>query len=515
MEGDILIDSAMLPQGVVVRPHPGKELELVLGASFADGSLQQSVVPLEVRGPRDACGVCGGDGLGCLACDGVPFSPAVIDKCGNCTIPGTVEHNRCLGCDGKVGGNMVEDECGVCGGNGLSCLDCKGVPNGGAELDSCGDCGGTDDSCDGSFSLSTGQSDSVCSGNSVQVFVRAPVDHSMDDRVAMFLSGLEDIPVSGFVPVPKGPRGQLEFATNPDWYVAGLNFYVEFRYFHSERGAYNNPVAVSPPILLEPPADQCGVCGGDNSVCKGCDNIPNSMKQFDLCGVCGGSNACLDCARVPNGPHMVDRCGECAMPVKVCDAGANDGLICSRDQDCGIGGNCKVTEMQREAWNACVDCFGVVNGDAEVDSCGKCGGSDSSCAAGYTVAADRAEFCLGQPLMAHWSAPSIRRTGNWIGVSRIEADGFSGPILGWSFVDPEDRIGEEVLAPRASASGEVLIGRSYYLVPGDPRAGIVLLNRTSLAQAPAGCPACLQVRFNAHGCAALLGARCCRALDIA
>lgn len=176
---------------------------------------------------------------------------------------------------------------------------------------------------------------------------------------------------------------------------------------------YDQPVATSPPIRLEAPADESGTCGGDNEACKGCDGMPNSGVRFDVCGVCGGNSDCLDCAGVPNGNHMLDRCGECAVPVKVCVTGTNAGMICTKDQDCGAGGSCKITDMQREGWNACVDCFGVVNGDAEVDSCGKCGGSDNSCAAGYTVTPDRSEFCLGQPLVARWSAPSIRRTG-WL-----------------------------------------------------------------------------------------------------
>eukprot|EP01113_Clastostelium_recurvatum_P036897 TRINITY_DN5338_c0_g1_i2.p1 TRINITY_DN5338_c0_g1~~TRINITY_DN5338_c0_g1_i2.p1 ORF type:complete len:1156 (+),score=293.78 TRINITY_DN5338_c0_g1_i2:372-3470(+) len=36
--------------------------------------------------------------------------------------------------------------------------------------------------------------------------------------------------------------------------------------------------------------DACGVCGGDNSTCKGCDGVPNSHKVIDGCGLCGGDN---------------------------------------------------------------------------------------------------------------------------------------------------------------------------------------------------------------------------------
>ena len=34
--------------------------------------------------------------------------------------------------------------------------------------------------------------------------------------------------------------------------------------------------------------DACGLCGGDNSTCAGCDGIPNSGLKFDRCDVCGG-----------------------------------------------------------------------------------------------------------------------------------------------------------------------------------------------------------------------------------
>ena len=36
--------------------------------------------------------------------------------------------------------------------------------------------------------------------------------------------------------------------------------------------------------------DNCGVCGGDDSTCKGCDGVPNSHKILNPCGVCTSRN---------------------------------------------------------------------------------------------------------------------------------------------------------------------------------------------------------------------------------
>ncbi|XP_028391967.1 uncharacterized protein LOC114516639 [Dendronephthya gigantea] len=44
--------------------------------------------------------------------------------------------------------------------------------------------------------------------------------------------------------------------------------------------------------------DACGVCGGDNSTCVGCDNVPNSKKKWDRC------NNCLD----PESPQFNKGC---------------------------------------------------------------------------------------------------------------------------------------------------------------------------------------------------------------
>jgi hypothetical protein len=37
--------------------------------------------------------------------------------------------------------------------------------------------------------------------------------------------------------------------------------------------------------------DACGVCGGNNGTCLGCDRVPLSGKTVDACGVCGGNGS--------------------------------------------------------------------------------------------------------------------------------------------------------------------------------------------------------------------------------
>nr|MBC8310669.1 aryl-sulfate sulfotransferase [Candidatus Neomarinimicrobiota bacterium] len=42
------------------------------------------------------------------------------------------------------------------------------------------------------------------------------------------------------------------------------------------------------PMICPTTIDQCGVCGGDNSLCLGCDDVPNSQSGYDCAGECGG-----------------------------------------------------------------------------------------------------------------------------------------------------------------------------------------------------------------------------------
>jgi hypothetical protein len=75
--------------------------------------------------------------------------------------------------------------------------------------------------------------------------------------------------------------GRCVFNTAP--FVIGAQYTLRF---YSEGRPLPNPSAV---ITIGSYADACGVCGGNNATCAGCDGVPNSGKKIDSCGVCGGS----------------------------------------------------------------------------------------------------------------------------------------------------------------------------------------------------------------------------------
>ena len=110
--------------------------------------------------------------------------------------------------------------------------------------------------------------------------------------------------------------------------------------------------------------DQCGICGGDNSLCLGCDGIPNSGLVNDECGVCAGSGEDVDqddlCDDLDDCIGIYDSCGICNGPGILdgnCDCLGNIDLGCG----CGEIGP-----------SGCDDVCGSI---LEFDECGICGGS--------------------------------------------------------------------------------------------------------------------------------------------
>eukprot|EP00750_Incisomonas_marina_P022055 INCI4834.2.p1 GENE.INCI4834.2~~INCI4834.2.p1 ORF type:complete len:4574 (-),score=787.21 INCI4834.2:380-12748(-) len=102
----------------------------------------------------DDCGVCGGDSSSCIGCtdsNACNFNAdAILDaKCWYAT-----DHYDCYGeclaydCTGECGGIVKVDGCGICGGKGKF-RDCAGTCLGTAVEDVCGVCGGDESSCVG------------------------------------------------------------------------------------------------------------------------------------------------------------------------------------------------------------------------------------------------------------------------------------------------------------------------------------------------------------------------------
>lgn len=137
--------------------------------------------------------------------------------------------------------------------------------------------------------------------------------------------------------------------------------------------------------------DECGVCGGDNSSCAGCDGVPNSGLVFDACGQCGGDgSSCAGCDGIPNSGLVFDQCGICGgdnSQCKGCDGVPNSGLTIDICGICGGNGsscsNCPglidVCGVCNGDGSSCLDCKGIPFGAAEVDKCGICAGDGENC----------------------------------------------------------------------------------------------------------------------------------------
>jgi len=85
---------------------------------------------------------------------------------------------------------------------------------------------------------------------------------------------------------------------------------------------------------------------------------------------------CIDCFGVLNGNYEIDECGECLNPD---DQNFNQSCV-----DClGVpNGNYEIDECGEclnsddQNFNSCIDCAGILNGTNEIDECGECLNSD-------------------------------------------------------------------------------------------------------------------------------------------
>lgn len=120
--------------------------------------------------------------------------------------------------------------------------------------------------------------------------------------------------------------------------------------------------------------DICGLCllptnNLFNRTCPGCDGIMASGKVFDACYVCDGDGStCTDCLGVIGGDADVDLCDVCRNQLdpqrdSSCLGCDNVRFSGKKNDSCGVCGGDNST---------CTDCFGVYNGTAVKDSCGLC-----------------------------------------------------------------------------------------------------------------------------------------------
>lgn len=376
----------------------------------------------------DDCGVCSGDGRSCAGCDGVSNSGKVVDQCGVCG-----GNNACVGCDGKLYSGKKIDGCGVCGGNNSTCGGCDGVPYSRAKPDNCGLCEGPG-GCELPFLVSPPQS--ICFGQPLSFQWSAPTNHSAF-TVAIFRTDSTSTKFGVVMtcrikaaPVHERPvnntalilarSGICNWSTPNTMCSCVTSLQRDSPGMHQAKVSIANKwIPVSPEFAIGAPADECGVCGGDNSACMGCDKGPTfSMKivfskcltflpsvlhsglVFDKCGVCNGTNACVGCDGVPNSKVRMDACGVCG------------------------GDN-----------STCSGCDGVPKSGARFDTCGTCKGSDNSCDKPFSIWTN-GPHCASQLMTVSWYGPS-NNTGlkTWefqVDVSAGDGSATYVPIIGES-----------------------------------------------------------------------------------
>lgn len=394
----------------------------------------------------DVCGVCDGDTTTCQGCDRVPNSPSIFDACGSCGSPsegpsGTF-NKTCTDCSGnqdapgEVYGHKVRDDCGVCrdpadplfSRAGLpdyhlgGCVGCDGVPFSGIALDPCGVCGGRGCSnsepslrswccdCDGvpfgphivNFCCQCVHRENHWSALSEGTSKGPPETHSV--ALDMWTRGRERV-VNGSLEL-NNFRAALELSSAEGEQVSTYGrsdvVYRPFReareYFKRGWDAIRDPGSDDNStcyreVYLEGnatnPRDICGVCGGDNSTCLGCnpsgpdlrgDPFPDGGLLLDDCDVCGGANAdvdhcqmcfgsnetCNGCDGLPNSGKVKDGC-----------LGSKDIRVLTFTGAVGeVGSGCSDPAEFKASCDAggggCCGCDGIPNSPKRLDGCNAC-----------------------------------------------------------------------------------------------------------------------------------------------
>ena len=388
---------------------------------------------------NDACGVCGGDSKTCMGCDGVPNSLYRYDACGVCGDPASDAFNAdCRDCAGVLHGARAVDDCGVCrdpadpafsragvpdshlGG----CIGCDGIPNSGNELDACGVCAGLgcgpDDPTKRSWCCDCAE---TAFGTHIVDFCCACVDrashwHALSggakegppaghalaedlwrqgramlseqrDAAATFRAARDEAREKGVADGLIEP-GDATYARSFALFDLGERARAAFKsgwdIMRDAAQSDDASLCYEETYVLKSrpnPRDACGVCGGDNATCAGCDggvSVPDgglilddcascgaNQANVDLCGVCfGDDTTCVGCDGVPGSGKTFDGC-----------LGSTDPRYLNfLGQSGEPGSGCSDPEEFRAACDAgeggCCGCDGVPNSGATRDGCGEC-----------------------------------------------------------------------------------------------------------------------------------------------
>jgi PERQ amino acid-rich with GYF domain-containing protein len=246
---------------------------------------------------------------------------------GGWLLAGTVVY----GCDHQLLSNKTLDACGVCGGDGKSCAGCDGVPNSGKIKDYCGVCGGDGSSCGPSPTPTQRPTQAPptprpttappTSRPTSAPPTSAPPT-SAPPTSAPPTSRPTSAPPTSAPPTSAPPTSAPPTSAPP---TSRPTSAPPTSAPPTSAPPTSAPPTSAPPTSAPPTSapptmgptscpyrDMCGVCGGTNSTCLGCDGVPNSGKVVDLCKVCGGdSSSCKGCDGVPNSGKVKDVCGDC------------------------------------------------------------------------------------------------------------------------------------------------------------------------------------------------------------
>ncbi|KAJ8029481.1 hypothetical protein HOLleu_28882 [Holothuria leucospilota] len=209
---------------------------------------------------EDCAGICNGDTP--VDCSGTCNGTAEEDCSGVCQ--GTAFMNDCGYCVGGTTGrseSLGYDQCGVCKSTDgyVDTRDCHGTCNGQAYVDECGECVGGETGKTSEYETRKDCND-VCDGT-WQEDACGICEPDGDSSTSKY----EDCSNTCIFP---GSGEEAAFTNVCQECVGGQTGLPE-----------NYGI------------DACGVCGGTNETCKGCDGIPNSGVEYDACGVCGGTGS--------------------------------------------------------------------------------------------------------------------------------------------------------------------------------------------------------------------------------